>query len=278
MNRALSQLILSVFSGIDLLGKGFEREGFCVVRAGDLMFGQDVRDFHAPANRFDGVIGGSPCQGYSQANRNKSKELIAYCNQMIAEFCRVVLEASPEWFLLENVQQVPDISIKGYTVQRINLDAKECGSKQSRRRCFQFGSKSGVALVIVRRSRTIEQSHKTCLATEGTRKTRRTWADFCELQGLPRTFDLKDFTKAGKYKAVGNGVPLEMAQTIARAVRDATGNNSGRRITLENLCPCQCGRLLQGKQKAATATCRKRLQMARVNCRQTVSAACSRQV
>ena len=57
-------LILSLFPGIDLLGRGFEAEGFSVLRGPDLIWGQTITGFHAPAGRFDGVIAGSPCQDF----------------------------------------------------------------------------------------------------------------------------------------------------------------------------------------------------------------------
>src|SRR6476659_2456796 len=60
---AVSQpLVLSLFPGIGLLDMAFESEGFCVVRGPDLLWGGDVRSFHVPYGRFDGVIGGPPCQ------------------------------------------------------------------------------------------------------------------------------------------------------------------------------------------------------------------------
>ena len=52
-------LILSLFPGIDLLGRGFEAESFAVVRGPDLLWGGDIRSFHVPPGRFDGIIGGS---------------------------------------------------------------------------------------------------------------------------------------------------------------------------------------------------------------------------
>ncbi len=55
-------LILSLFPGIDLLGRAFEETGFCVVRGPDLITGGDIRSFHPPAKQFAGVIGGPPCQ------------------------------------------------------------------------------------------------------------------------------------------------------------------------------------------------------------------------
>lgn len=55
-------LVLSLFPGIGLLDMAFEAEGFCVVRGPDLLWGGDIKRFHPPAGRFDGVIGGPPCQ------------------------------------------------------------------------------------------------------------------------------------------------------------------------------------------------------------------------
>lgn len=53
----MRDLVLSIFPGIDLLGRAFEEEGFCVVRGPDLLWGGDVRAFHPPAGVFGGVIG-----------------------------------------------------------------------------------------------------------------------------------------------------------------------------------------------------------------------------
>lgn len=107
-----NKLILSLFSGIDLLGKGFQDNDFCVVSAGDVILYKDIQDFkNVPKNAFYGIIGGSPCQDFSMANRS---EPTGYGLKMLAEYKRIVLEASPEWFLLENVPTVPDIEVDGY--------------------------------------------------------------------------------------------------------------------------------------------------------------------
>lgn len=253
-------LVLSLFPGIDLLGRGFEAEGFCIVRGPDRLWGADVRGFHAPPGRFDGVIGGSPCQDFSAARRSApSGEGV----ELLGEFCRIVTEAQPDWFLLENVPRVPDILIGGYHVQRFDLDARECGLRQRRRRHFQFGSRDGLKIVIRRRFTSVAPSQPTCLATEGHRRERRTWADFCELQGLPRDFDLPGWSRQFKYAAVGNGVPIPMASAIAAAIRDASTAHEAGRITDIRLCVCGCTRILKGKQRAATDACRKRLERAR---------------
>lgn len=250
-----SDLILSLFPGIDLLGRGFEAEGFCVVRGPDLLFGGDVRGFHPPAGRFEGVIAGSPCQDFSRARRSPPT---GEGLEMLAEFVRVVGEARPNWFLLENVPTVPTVHVAGYRCQRIDLDARDCGLQQRRLRHFQFGSAAGLVLVVPRRAwPSIEESQATCLATEGRRQRRRTWAEFCALQGLSPDFSLPGMTLAARYAAVGNGVAVPVARVVARAILGAVPWHAVR------LCACGCGRALRARQVAATPACRKRLERRR---------------
>lgn len=258
-------LVLSIFPGIDMLGRGFEAEGFYVVRGPDMIWGGDIRSFHVPKS-FNGVIGGPPCQDFSNARRTApTGEGLA----MLNEFKRIVGEAQPDWWLLENVERVPDVAINGYTTQRFDLNARECGMIQHRRRHFQFGSPISQPLIVIpQRTSPATQSRiePTCMATEGSRAERRTWADFCELQGLPRDFNLPGLSIEAKYRAVGNGVPIPMARVVARAIREAV-NSPGSNMRAESrLCACGCGRLLTGQrsdQKSATPACRKRLEKRR---------------
>ncbi len=101
-----------------LLDKAFRKQGFCVVSAGDIIYGQDIRDFHTIAGKFDGVIGGSPCQDFSGLKRNKTN----YSQEMLDEYIRVVKEADPSWWLLENVANVPSIKIDHYHQQRLDIN------------------------------------------------------------------------------------------------------------------------------------------------------------
>ena len=253
--RCVTPLVLSLFPGIDLLGRGFEAEGFCIVRGPDMLWGGDIRRFHPPAGRFDGVIGGSPCQDFSRARR---AEPTGEGLELLGEFVRVVGGVRPAWFLLENVPTVPTISVEGYRVQRLDLDARECGLRQRRLRHFQFGSAAGQVIIPQRRLPLAgAESQPTCLATEGRRQHRRTWADFCALQGLPPDFALPGMTKAARYAAVGNGVAVAVAQVLAEAIRNAVPWHAVR------LCACGCGRQLTPNQVAATPACRKRLQRRR---------------
>jgi len=78
------------------------------------------------------------------------------------------------------------------------------------------------------------------------------------LQGLPRDFDLPGMTKAARYAAVGNGVHVFVARTLARAVREAL-----ERTEAITICGCNCGRVVTGRQTYATAACRKRMERRR---------------
>lgn len=256
-------LVLSLFPGIDLFGRGFEQEGYCVTRGPDLIFGGDIRDFHPPPRRFDGVIGGSPCQDFSSLRRAAPT---GNGLAMLHEFVRCVESARPDWFLLENVPGVPDIAPAGYQVQRFDLRASECGLSQQRLRHFQFGSVRGEVLLLNREARQPVTS-AIATASEGTRVQRRGWVEFCESMGLPADFDLPSFTLAAKYQAVGNGVPIPMARFIARAIRDARYP-----AALIRLCVCGCGRSISGKQRAALPACRKRLERRR-NCASAITSA-----
>lgn len=246
-------LVLSLFPGAGLLDRGFELAGFCVVRGPDTLLGQRVESFRVPGGHFCGVIGGPPCQDFSRARRRPPS---GHGVRMLAEFARLVTEADPGWWLMENVPGVPDVEIPGYTVQRFNVFAFEFGCHQKRNRSFQFGSKDGLPLVLLR----ISQSHSGKLAKAVlARDHRRNFADLCELQGLPRWFDLPGLSRTAKIRAVGNGVPVPMARAVAESIRDRTVTDGKR------LCCCGCGRLLTGptRQKSATAACRKRLERER---------------
>jgi DNA (cytosine-5)-methyltransferase 1 len=241
------ELVLSLFPGVDLLGRAFEEEGYCVVRGPDLITGGDIKQFHAPAGRFEGIIAGSPCQDFSSARRSPpTGEGV----RLLREFCRVVAEARPMWFLLENVPGVPDVEIDGYSVQRIAVTAAAVGLPSLRLRHVQFGSLAGEILPHRWRdgqTRTTGPREPTALASD---RGRTDWARFCARQGLS-DFDLPGFTRSAKYRAVGNGVPLPLGRYLARLVR-------GRIVHQGALCACGCGAPVQGKARFASARCRQR--------------------
>lgn len=143
-------LVLSLFPGIGMLDHAFELEGFTVVRGPDPLWGGDIRRFHPPAGRFDGIIGGDPYQSHSAlANLVRAKGLEPSFPDMTPDYERVVNEAQPLWFLRENVPQAPDIKPAGYDVRSFLLDNSTLdsgdgtGNEQMRRRRFWFGVRDG---------------------------------------------------------------------------------------------------------------------------------------
>ncbi len=222
-------LVLSLFPGIGLLDRAFEEEGFCVVRGPDLLWGGDIKTFHPPAGVFDGVIGGPPCQIHSRMRALQQPRH----GDMIPEFRRVVEEARPDWWLMENVTSAYDPAPHEYRTSTLSLDNRwigdGVGQTQSRRRRFWFGTADGRQLAITEfavlenpiRKLTVLAGHGAAL---GQRRSIATYSipEMLELQGFPGDLlDSAPFTVHGKRQVVGNGVPLTMGRAIAKAVRRA---------------------------------------------------------
>lgn len=118
----MNNLVLSIFPGIDLLGRAFEKEGYCVVRGPDIIWGGDIKGFHPPPSIFQGIIAGPPCQFYSEAAMHLRKPE----KDMLPEFERVVNEAKPYWFLMENTRRVREVKVDGYFVHNFLWNNRWC--------------------------------------------------------------------------------------------------------------------------------------------------------
>lgn len=140
----MTQLVLSLFPGIGLLDMAFEQEGFCVVRGPDRLWGSDMRRFHPPAGVFAGVIGGPPCQPWSDlaslvCRERDWQEVYGELSALVGEYTRVLGEARPDWFLMENVRRAPVPWLRGYGIHEFLLDNTWLGEEQMRERRFTFG-------------------------------------------------------------------------------------------------------------------------------------------
>ncbi len=226
-------LVLALFPGLGLLDRAFEEAGFCIVRGPDLLWGGDVREFHPPAGKFSGVIGGPPCQRHG----NLGKVNIARWGDdsvlpdMIPDFVRCVSEARPEWFLMENVPGAPMPAPPGYTVANRICDNRWTGGEQRRRRRFSFGHRvssnasrfhiEGVALEAFNEIDTVVSTGQTGSRPRG-KLARRSIDEMAIAQGLdPRLFDHSPFSITELRRAIANGVPLPMGRAVARAVKSA---------------------------------------------------------
>jgi DNA (cytosine-5)-methyltransferase 1 len=113
---------------------------------------QDIRSFDVArqAEAPDAIIGGPPCQAFSQAGLQKGAA--DQRGQMVHEFIRCVSEAMPKCFLMENVSNlksidggkllagiISDLEKIGYKVSLSVLNAADFGAAQFRKRLIVVG-------------------------------------------------------------------------------------------------------------------------------------------
>lgn len=233
-------LVLSLFPGIGLLDMAFELEGFCVVRGPDLLWGGDVRSFHPPAGRFDGVIGGPPCQAFSRLVHIVRANGHRVAPNLIPEFARIVGEAAPAWWVMENVPDAPLPGLANLKDSALLRDS-DCGGQTSRLRRFTFGgmwldfSHLGTRAPLYKAVTCDAREVLVAVGGSGKRKNQTggtaphegkalPLAEMLRRQGFPADM-LEDcpLTTSGARTVVGNGVPLPMGRAIAKAVKRAMG-------------------------------------------------------
>ena len=98
----------------------------------DNVIGYDFSNLNTKFQGIDVVIGGPPCQGFSNANRQKT-HLISMNNSLVKEYFRAIKEIKPKAFVMENVSmlqsdkhrfyesykdkgQIDDLKSKGYEI------------------------------------------------------------------------------------------------------------------------------------------------------------------
>ncbi|NEP62795.1 MAG: DNA cytosine methyltransferase [Symploca sp. SIO2G7] len=107
-------------------------------------------------NQIDLVIGGPPCQGFSNIGKRQVDDIR---NQLVFEFCRLVKELQPRYFIMENVsglcqeryqplfeQLLNQFQAAGYTITEPVqlLNAANFGVPQKRGRLFILGAQVGI--------------------------------------------------------------------------------------------------------------------------------------
>jgi DNA (cytosine-5)-methyltransferase 1 len=223
-------LVLSLFPGIGLLDRAFELEGFSVVRGPDLLWGGDVRRFHVPADRFDGVIGGPPCQVFSTASVISGTKAI----DLIPDFVRVVNEANPKFIVMENVRQAArSKSIPKAWLKSVLRDW-DCGGLTHRTRAIWTfphmimepgGKEKGDAVNSVMAS-TWKRGSSSFNDAKGYLRGDLPVEEYARLQGAEEIGAALIKHKAGRQFAVhclGNGVPLAIGRHVAKQTAAALG-------------------------------------------------------
>lgn len=214
--------VLSVFPGLDLLGREFERVGYTIFRGPDLLWGGDSRHFHVSPGIFEGVIGGPPCQAKSQLAKLGNVTAV----DLINDFIRIVEEAKPEWAVMENVRgymRHPSIPSDWLPVKLRDWD---CGGMTFRTRIFWIYPPT---LVLVPGKRPGKPEYSVLASSwkghDSANKKMRMHSKLtiqraAELQGYPEL--VKALEPLGKRYAVhllGNGVPKAMGRYIAEAIK-----------------------------------------------------------
>lgn len=164
--------VLSLFSGCGGLDLGFERAGFNIPVANEFdktiwetfkinhpkthLIEGDVRkvtkeDIEQYFNgNIDGIIGGPPCQSWSEAGSLRGIE--DERGQLFFDYIRLLREIKPKFFLAENVSGMlanrHDEAVKnilslfdkaGYDVSLTLVNAKDYGVAEERKRVFYIG-------------------------------------------------------------------------------------------------------------------------------------------
>ena len=165
---------IDLFAGVGGLSLGFSQAGFKIIYANEYdksiaesfkknhpettVDSRDIRDidfekvFHPFKNKIDVVMGGPPCQGFSQ--KGKRIGINDERNFMFEQFVKVVKIVKPEFLLLENVpnilssgsgyfkQEIIDVFTKlGYQIRYKILKSENFGVPQTRRRAVFLGRK-----------------------------------------------------------------------------------------------------------------------------------------
>ena len=65
----------------------------------------DYTDIMSRYGKIDVVIGGPPCQGFSNANRQKN-HAISQNNMLVKQYLKAILELQPKAFVMENVSML----------------------------------------------------------------------------------------------------------------------------------------------------------------------------
>lgn len=160
--------ILSLFSGCGGLDLGFEKAGFDIPIANEFdptiwetfkinhpktkLLECDIKNIKEDdlPNNFDGIIGGPPCQSWSEAGAmrgiNDSR------GQLFYEYIRLLKIVKPKFFLAENVSGMLSTKHKeavenfialfkecGYDVSLTLVNAKDYGVAEERKRVFYIG-------------------------------------------------------------------------------------------------------------------------------------------
>lgn len=86
----------------------------------------DYKEIQKKYGTIDVVIGGPPCQGFSNANRQKN-HAISRNNMLVKQYLRAILELKPKAFVMENVSMLRSEVHRFYMEHGDEATVRECG-------------------------------------------------------------------------------------------------------------------------------------------------------
>ena len=86
----------------------------------------DYKEIQKKYGIIDVVIGGPPCQGFSNANRQKN-HAISRNNMLVKQYLRAILELKPKAFVMENVSMLRSEVHRFYMEHGDEATVRECG-------------------------------------------------------------------------------------------------------------------------------------------------------
>lgn len=167
--------VISLFSGCGGLDLGFEMAGFDIPVANEYdssiwatfeanhpktrLIKGDIRNISATEfpTDVDGIIGGPPCQSWSEAGSHKGIDDVR--GQLFYDYIRIIREVKPKFFLAENVsgmlanrhsEAVQNIIALlneiGYNTTLTLVNAKDYGVAEERKRIFYIGFREDLGI------------------------------------------------------------------------------------------------------------------------------------
>lgn len=272
-------ILVDLFSGCGGFSLGAHQAGFAVAAAFDLdatltssfesnfphtklyladvagLTGDDIKA--AVGGRADGIFGGPPCQGFSDIGRRQTDDPR---RRLLGHFFRLVSEAQPRFFVMENVRGLEYSDARGVLDEALGLvedqyqilgphiwNAADFGAATNRRRLFIVGihKDHGEALKfdevtafaapsVTVRAAISDLQHSTYVGDEnGFDKWRITKVG--RVFSYARMLQAPDRTFTGQQTTVHTAKVVERFRTVPQGAFDLVGRHP--RLAWEGQCP-----------------------------------------
>ncbi|MNV50611.1 Modification methylase HaeIII [compost metagenome] len=92
----------------------------------DILDITDYDSFKRSYGEFDVIVGGPPCQGFSNANRQRN-HIISQNNSLVKKYVEVILNLKPKAFVMENVRMLKSDIHRFYCTHNDGVEFEQLG-------------------------------------------------------------------------------------------------------------------------------------------------------